>query len=703
MTEIAMRHLSPIVTVDETASLFDVLRGLRDLGEPARRGSVVVVGMDDGRFETFTYLDLFEQLAEDESLRELPLTDLLGRVGAVSSDAVERIGISIGDATDLRVEAPGSRLVVLEDAVPVGVLIDQALGGGGDEVRRLEREIFEPRAAMANGGDEEAPEEAARWLSAKVHADGEQRRRSFKAGAINVLAVGIAPADRDYIQADDEFPHEVPEGEVHTMDVVVSAPGLIDAPLHGQFDVPHAGSSVEPATFEVPVPAALETVELNVDVLYKGRMVQGATLAGVAFVGTDADAPADAAIEFRRTVASGLEPTVARPFDATLIVRGETVLIRAGGGQVELDLTGVKQTAEKIANRLYTSAVKGAHEAEEGAPGDSVRGLLTFLAYQGNAMYNALTGAKPELAKARTIEVTLRDAGAFFPIEFAYERGAPGPEPAICPNWEAAFQAGGTECPECPAAAPDAPFVCPLGFWGLSREIARRIDPIVSDDDVRGAVPSNPSVSNPRLGHLRRAVIGASTRVDAADEPTSQIGDTVAVAVELFGGDNVRRVEDWESWVSAVQEGAPSLLLAMSHTEMDDAIGAEVLQIGSASNLRSLSVGGQHVQVPAGTVGPLVLLLGCTTSQQEIGYLGFVPRFLNHHAAVVIGTVAKVLGRQTGPVARHFLRAAVAAQGKDVTLGEVVRRTRGEMLLADNVMGMTLTAYGNSDWLLAAA
>jgi hypothetical protein len=97
-----------------------------------------------------------------------------------------------------------------------------------------------------------------------------------------------------------------------------------------------------------------------------------------------------------------------------------------------------------------------------------------------------------------------------------------------------------------------------------------------------------------------------------------------------------------------------------------------------------------------------VLLFGCTTSSPEIGYLGFVPAFLGKHAAVVVGTVAKVLGRQTGPVAQQFLREAVAGQGKDVPLGEVMRRTRGSMLLAGNVMGLTLTAYGNSDWLLAA-
>jgi hypothetical protein len=140
----------------------------------------------------------------------------------------------------------------------------------------------------------------------------------------------------------------------------------------------------------------------------------------------------------------------------------------------------------------------------------------------------------------------------------------------------------------------------------------------------------------------------------------------------------------------------------MSHTEIDEEVEAEVLQIGASSNLRSQTVRDEHVQLPVGEIGPVVLLFGCTTSSPEIGYLGFVPAFLGKHAAVVVGTVAKVLGRQTGPVAQQFLREAVAGQGKDVPLGEVMRRTRGSMLLAGNVMGLTLTAYGNSDWLLAA-
>ena len=707
LTEIELQYLSPIVHVDETSSLNAVLEGLREIEEVARRGTVVVVSMDDGTFETFTYMDLFQRLADDESIAQLPFVELLGQVGAVGSRAVDRIGISLGDATDQRLIAPGDRLVVLEEATPVGVLIDLPLGGGSERVQQLEGQIFEAQPAMANGDDAEPPGDDSpatpRFLSSKVHADGEQRRRAFKAGAVNELSVFIAPADRDYIQSDEEFTYEVPEGEVHTLDVFVWAPGLIDDPLHGQFDAPHAGSSDKAATFEVPVPAALDHVEINIEVLYQGRVLQGATLTGTTFAGADADAPADAAIQFQRTARSGLDPAAARPFDATLVISGETVLIAVGGSPVELDLSGIKQAAKKIGEQLYTSAVQGAYEAEDGVAGDAVRKLLAFLAYQGHAIHNALVDAKPELAAARMIEVTLRDAGAFFPIEFVYERGVPGEDPAICPNWAAAFKAGETDCPDCPAAVDDAPYVCPLGFWALSREIARRIDPIVSDEAARSSVTSNPSVSNPRLARLDGAVIGASTQVDAAAEPTSQIGETVDFAIQLFGAGKVRPVDNWAGWVTAVEEAGPSLLLAMSHTQMDDEIGAEVLQIGASSNLRSQSIGGKHVQLPVGTVGPIVLLLGCTTSNQEIGYLGFVPAFLNHHAAVVVGTVAKVLGRQTGPVARKFLRAAFDAQGKDVTLGEVMRRTRGEMLLANNAMGMTLTAYGNSDWLLAAA
>jgi hypothetical protein len=126
----------------------------------------------------------------------------------------------------------------------------------------------------------------------------------------------------------------------------------------------------------------------------------------------------------------------------------------------------------------------------------------------------------------------------------------------------------------------------------------------------------------------------------------------------------------------------------------------EVLQIGEDSNLDPASVRLEHVQAP-GDPGPVLLLLGCGTDAPRTGFLGFVPRFLDNHASVVVGTISKVLGRHAGPVARQFLAETVAARGSERPVGEVIRRLRGAMLGQGVVMGLSLTVYGDADWRIA--
>jgi len=72
-----------------------------------------------------------------------------------------------------------------------------------------------------------------------------------------------------------------------------------------------------------------------------------------------------------------------------------------------------------------------------------------------------------------------------------------------------------------------------------------------------------------------------------------------------------------------------------------------------------------------------------------------------HGAAVVIGTLADTLGRQTAPLAREL---AYALWGPDrilePTIGALMQTLRRRLLAQGSTLGMSLVAFGEADWLI---
>jgi hypothetical protein len=101
----------------------------------------------------------------------------------------------------------------------------------------------------------------------------------------------------------------------------------------------------------------------------------------------------------------------------------------------------------------------------------------------------------------------------------------------------------------------------------------------------------------------------------------------------------------------------------------------------------------------------VVLLLGCDTAVNELGFQTFVAQFREQGAAVVIGTIVSVLGRNAAPVAQALVRdLATASRSKrasSTTFGEVMAASRRRLLAGGELMALCLTAYGDADWVLA--
>jgi len=107
---------------------------------------------------------------------------------------------------------------------------------------------------------------------------------------------------------------------------------------------------------------------------------------------------------------------------------------------------------------------------------------------------------------------------------------------------------------------------------------------------------------------------------------------------------------------------------------------------------------------------PIVLLLGCDTAMPKIAFQSFVLKFRQPGgAAIVMGTLAAVLGRYAAPLAEHLVvalrEAALAAPPPDVesdeaTFGKVLWSARRQLMANGQLMALTLTAYGDAQWRL---
>jgi hypothetical protein len=143
----------------------------------------------------------------------------------------------------------------------------------------------------------------------------------------------------------------------------------------------------------------------------------------------------------------------------------------------------------------------------------------------------------------------------------------------------------------------------------------------------------------------------------------------------------------------------------LPHHGVDAAL--DYLEIGDeqcATEIRRLSLGQLtrlYVNPQGVTPGPIVLLLGCQTgAQTETGYVSMVRRFQQLQTSVVVGTLAKILGRHAAPVASEFVTQLLAEEDPEADFGTVMRRVRRRMLANGYLMALCLVALGDAEWRL---
>lgn len=567
-----------------------------------------------------------------------------------------------------------------------------------------------------------AAEAEPRWILQRTWdvSDAEhpqQVGRAFRADAPHLVEVQIGPLRPGMQRAtggppvDDVLPGQ---GEHDLVILFVPQSGDVQS---RQVRLPATGAS-DACTFQFRTGASGTQASAQILLLFRDRVLQAANLRGDVLDDPD-DAEPDAAIQFTLAVirpgVSGLESRA--EFDAALVVahpaQGMPTAVGIHADKVSrFDDQGIERAARTITAILTDLADNPDAYAPPLDNGPNIE-LLRRLAHQGVQLYEAMgRHVVEELAgeDLTAIQVVVSDPNDFIPVELVYDLPPPTITAGLCANWRQALEAGYCDPDHHPASPADpelAAVICPLGFWALSkvieRQVADRDEPLLDLLGQDFGIRSEPKQGRQHLYGLTGALFAASLRVDRVKPGLT---DQVLATLSQITEDGACRADTWEDWIREVRARKPPLLVLLAHTEkVQDTLAMEI----GSQQYRLVSQITSSLVKAEPDAAPVVLLLGCDTAVADREYQSFASRFRDKGAALVVGTIAAVLGEHAAPVAQAIamaLRDAAAdvRSGADAkTFGITMRDIRRKLLADGELMSLCLATFGDADWLLAAS
>ncbi len=328
---------------------------------------------------------------------------------------------------------------------------------------------------------------------------------------------------------------------------------------------------------------------------------------------------------------------------------------------------------------------------------------LRALAFQGRELDEAIGEPLRDQLGDRPldrVQVLVESASDFLPIELVYDFPTPSTDAGLCPGWKDALLTGRCESDhEAKGPRHLADTVCPLGFWALSKVIERQVVGAESwgQQGLRGvefAIRSHPSAERMSLRPPSVALFAASNRVDEGKKKRQIEG--VLKTLERIA-DTATYAETWDAWVEAVGRNSPTLLVLLSHTKELQKNAA--LEIGENEACLLAQLNGDYIKGSSGD-RPVVLLLGCETAVTDFGLQTFVSKFQDLGAALVVGTIASVLGQRAAPVARTIATelASASKRRRPIAAAELLLAIRRKLLAKGELTALCLTAFGDADW-----
>jgi hypothetical protein len=565
------------------------------------------------------------------------------------------------------------------------------------------------------------PEEL-RFIQVRVFYDQQNEPRlvdsAFIEGEQYSVIVRIGPPDQSWLMLKKEFPeHLLPLKEKHDLQVFFSEPNHVPEVQTATIELSRRGTSTE-CQFFFSVKKQIPLFEGRIIVAYKNRILQTALLKGDV---VETFAQAGKGKYIRLEAEAVVTPTLTdisgrQKFDLALLVNhgsdNKPRLTKLAEDRASIrDIEGIQASIRNIQERLENAAraiadsdISGIFRSEE------TEALLNFLAYHGRILYDAIITDQVDASwiprHPGRVQLVSAHAEAFLPLEFLYDKPAPSLDARLCPGSEQALIEG--NCQDCLLQddMTSIPYICPIGFWCLSRVIERHAHDtsygtmLGSSDYVMQSEPADDRMD---LHVLRTCLYAASSRVDSVvPGQTRQFLNTLNSVSSNAG----IMVSMWNDWTKEVAAKHPTLLILMPHTLEDEKLRAPVMEIGTSDRLVSGHIMPGYVCTSPEDQPPIVALLGCETMVPYSKYMGFVPQFRRNGAALVLSTLTTVLGRHVVPIAQKLVEELKMeldeAEGQAISFGDVLRNVRRKIMLQGLPIVLCLIAFGDADWRLVS-
>lgn len=558
-----------------------------------------------------------------------------------------------------------------------------------------------------------------RTVNAQLTHDG-LPRPCFVAGVRNVVLCWIGPQQAGIAHADAPIPHIDLPSEGLELRVELCWTGRRDGQPDRRGSGPAASirlpadrrQSSKPCALPIDVPDDIDTLEAHLMFTYRGKVFEAVRLSAAVRASEAIDADVAALrieVEFgQREVIQLADRT---PVDATLVFGPSHLRLFGGHGGQIFDLASFDPLMAFLNDELFLNDTELVRRRERlgVAEGEAllddtdplVLGFFRDLARHGAALYQTLRRQKFTDPGDR-IQVINLDPERHVPLEFIYDRTTPSRNATLCAGWQSALTGDGNRCAACDQAAAGttgtasaswSDTICPLGFWAVRKVIERF-------DAARLADLSLPTGARRALRPLDAALCASTHFVGERERNALRAALNEHIAAPNF-------VDDWDQWEQAVHDNPP-LLILIAHHDLD--AGLDYLEIGDenldeARRWRFRPQLNEALINPA-TIdpGPIVLLLGCETGRRiaETGYGGLAGQFKDFHASLVLGTMAKILGRHAAPLAAELVAALTAIDTPDADFGTLLRRIRRRLLAHGILMAFALVAIGDAEWRLPA-
>jgi hypothetical protein len=504
------------------------------------------------------------------------------------------------------------------------------------------------------------------------------------------LEVSLGPPTPEWLAPDSPFVE--PDGEEDSsggwrLRIVAWEPTLMPQPAERAILLPKTGAS-NIASFSLRTGAVLRPFGARVTVLHGSRVLQ----TGVLLIGVDgATFRIDSAPE---SVLSSINTD--KWASASIVlnndISGQPTATTVNGrrlGVVALPEGAFDDFTKRVSQALGQIAQRP--EEFTSLESEATRQLLVTLAQSGGRLFESLVEGteldKDELDAVTCLQIVSTKALTFFPAEFVYGFDIPSRDAKLCPGARTALHDD-----RCCTAIHSSEYVCPMGFWSLSKVIERyaHAKPNVNIPGPFTLYGNADVLDAHFLDPFRQVLYAACNVADKVDTDATRMVEEAASAVARGS----ERVHDWSGWRSAVARSRPSLLLLLPHH-----VGEGILRIGEDSELEFVSR--EFVSVSDPPDSPLVLLLGCETLPTKGAFNNLVQRFLWRGATAVVATYGTILGRHASPAAVKLLTEVDRGLREgSVRLGTVLRSLKRTLLLEGQPMVLGLTTHGDADLLL---